>query len=376
VAVERMLHAGAIVIGKTNIPVYAADLQSYNPIYGTSNNPWDVKRTPGGSTGGGAAALAAGIGHLTLGTDIGGSIRIPSHFCGIYGHKPTLDLVSTIGSVPPFADPPPRKFSDLAVAGPLARSADDLRAALEAIGGPAGDDAKAYRWSMPAPRHNRLREFRAGCILDDPLCPVGSDVRTILESAVDKIAKAGVRVDRGWPAGVNFREQLNTYLFLLYAVMYPRFAPDVQEALRAEYRRDPSNPKAAALVEPHARWAAETGRRLAARALWQEFFRDHDVFLMPVAFVPAFPHDHSEPMDQRRLDTPEGKRPYLDITPWIAMATLTGCPATAAPVGRTASGLPVGLQIMGPYLEDATPIEFARLLADVVGGFEAPPGYG
>jgi amidase len=375
VAVERMLHAGAIVIGKTNIPVYAADLQSYNPLYGTSNNPWDVKRTPGGSTGGGAAALAAGIGHLTLGTDIGGSIRIPSHFCGIYGHKPTLDLVSNIGSVPPFVDPPPRKFSDLSVAGPMARSADDLRAALAAIGGPAGDDAKAYRWSMPAPRHNRLREFRAGCILDDPLCPVGSDVRGVLESAVDRIGKAGVKVDRGWPAGVNFREQLNTYLFLLYAVMYPRFAPEVQEALRAEYCRDPANPKAAALVEPHARWAAETARRLAARAIWQEFFREHDVFLMPVAFVPAFPHDHSEPMDQRRLDTPEGKRPYLDITPWIAMATLTGCPATAAPVGRTASGLPVGLQIMGPYLEDATPIEFARLLTDVVGGFEAPPGY-
>lgn len=175
---------------------------------------------------------------------------------------------------------------------------------------------------------------------------------------------------------MSFREQLDTYLFLLYAVMYPRFDQQVQEALRAEYRRNPRNPAAAALVEPHARWSAETAKRLAARAVWQEFFRDHDVFLLPVAFVPAFPHDHSEPMDQRRLDTPEGKRPYLDITPWIATATLTGCPATVAPVGRTAAGLPVGLQIMGPYLEDATPIEFARLLADVAGGFEPPPGYG
>jgi amidase len=375
VAVDRMQAAGAIVIGKTNIPVFAADLQSYNPIYGTSNNPWDLKRTPGGSTGGGAAALAAGIGHLTLGTDIGGSIRIPSHFCGIYGHKPTLELVSTMGSVPPFVDPPPRKFVDLAVAGPMARSAADLRASLEAIGGPAGDDAKAYRWSLAAPRHTKLREFRAGCILDDELCPVGSDVRTVLERAVDKIEKGGVRVDRGWPSGVNFSQQLDTYLFLLYAVMYPRFDPQTQQALRDEYRRNPGNPKAAALVEPHARWSLETSKRMAARGVWQEFFREHDVFLMPVAFVPAFPHDHSEPMDQRRLDTPEGKRPYLDITPWIAMATLTGCPATVAPVGRTAAGLPVGLQIMGSYLEDATPIEFARLLADVAGGFEPPPGY-
>ena len=374
-AVERLLGAGAVIIGKTNVPVFAADLQRYNPIYGTSNNPWDLARTPGGSTGGGAAALAAGIGYLTLGTDIGGSIRIPSHFCGIYGHKPTLGVVSLVGSVPPFADDPPPKFVELAVAGPMARSAADLRAALEAIGGPEGDEAKAYRWTMPAPRRTRLREFRVGCVLDDPVCPVGSDVRAVLEAAVEKIGRAGVKVERGWPAGVDFAAQLHTYIFLLYSAMYPRFAPEVQEALRAEYRRNPKNPAAAALVEPHARWAAETARRLAARAVWQQYFREHDVFLTPVAFVPAFAHDHSEPMESRRLDTPEGKRPYLDITPWIAPATLTGCPATVAPVGRTKAGLPVGLQIVGPYLEDATPIEFARLLADVAGGFQPPPGY-
>jgi amidase len=375
IAVDRILRAGAIVIGKTNVPVMLADLQSYNPIYGTSNNPWDLARTPGGSTGGGAAALAAGLGHLTLGSDIGGSIRIPSHFCGIYGHKPTLELVSTLGHVPPFVDPAPAKLVDLSVCGPMARSAEDLRVALEAIGGPAGPAAKAYRWSLPAPRRTRLADFRVGCILDDPLCRVGSDVRGVLESAVEKIEKAGVRVDRGWPAGVNFGEQLNTYLFLLYAVMAPRFAPEVQEALRAAYRANPKNVAGAALVEPHSRWLDETAKRLAARAVWEQYFRDHDIFLMPVAFVPAFPHDHSEPFDQRKLDTPEGKRPYPDITPWIMPPTLSGCPATVAPAGRTAAGLPVGIQIMGPYLEDATTIEFARLIADVVGGFVPPNGF-
>jgi amidase len=374
-AVDRILRAGAIITGKTNVPVMLGDLQSYNPIYGTSNNPWDLARTPGGSTGGGAAALAAGLGHLTLGSDIGGSIRIPSHFCGIYGHKPTLELVSSIGHVPPFVDPAPAKFVDLSVCGPMARSAEDLRVALEAIGGPAGPDAKAYRWSLPAPRHAKLTDFRVGCILDDPLCRVGSDVRGVLENAVARIEKAGARVDRGWPAGVNFGEQLNTYLYLLYAVMAPRFPPEAQEALRAAYRVDPKNAGGAALVEPHARWSSETAKRLAARTVWEAYFRDHDVFLMPVAFVPAFPHDHSEPFDQRKLDTPEGKRPYTDITPWIMPPTLTGCPATVAPAGRTAAGLPVGIQIMGPYLEDATPIEFARLIADVVGGFEAPKAF-
>jgi amidase len=375
VAVDRILRAGATVIGKTNVPVSLADLQSYNPIYGTTNNPWDLARTPGGSTGGGAAALAAGLGHLTLGSDIGGSIRIPSHFCGVYGHKPTLELVSTIGHVPPFASPAPQKFTDLSVVGPMARSADDLRAALTAIGGPSGDDATAYRWSLPAPRRTNLREFRVGCVLDDPLCRVGSDVRTVLENAVARIEKAGARVDRGWPDGVNLAEQLNTYLFLLYAVMAPRFPPEAQDALREAYRQNPKNPAGAALVEPHVRWQAETAKRFAARAVWQQYFRDHDVFLMPVAFVPAFPHDHSEPMDRRTLETPEGKRSYLDITPWIAAPTLTGCPATVAPVGRTTAGLPVGIQIMGPYLEDATPIEFARLIAGVTGGFEPPKGF-
>jgi amidase len=375
IAIDSILRAGAIIAGKTNVPVMLADLQSYNPIYGTSNNPWDLARTPGGSTGGGAAALAAGLGHLTLGSDIGGSIRTPSHFCGVYGHKPTLELVSTVGHVPPFVDPAPLKFVDLSVVGPMARSAEDLRAALEAIAGPAGGDARAYRWSMPAPRRAKLSEFRVGCILDDPLCRVGSDVRTVLENSVNAIEKAGVRVDRGWPAGVNFGEQLYTYLYLLNAVMAPRFPAAVQQAMRDNYRRNPKDPAGAALVEPHERWSAETAKRLAARTVWQEYFKDHDVFLMPVAFVPAFPHDHSEPMDQRKLDTPEGKRPYLDITPWIAPATLTGCPATVAPVGRTSAGLPVGIQIMGPFLEDATPIEFARLMADVVGGFVAPKGF-
>ena len=375
VAIDRILRSGAIIVGKTNVPVALADLQSYNPIYGTTNNPWDLSRTPGGSTGGGAAALAAGLGHLTLGSDIGGSIRTPSHFCGIYGHKPTLELVSTIGHVPPFVEPAPEKFVDLSVCGPMARSAEDLRASLEAIAGPAGDNAKAYRWSMPAPRHTSLREFRVGCILDDPLCRVGSDVRGVLETAVSKIEKAGVRVDRGWPAGVNLSEQLDTYLFLLYAVMAPRFPQPVQDALKQLYKQNPRIPTAAALVEPHTRWAAETAKRFAARAVWEQYFKEYDVFLMPVAFVPAFPHDHSEPMDQRKLDTPEGKRPYLDITPWISIATLTGCPATVAPAGRTRSGLPVGIQIMGPYLEDATTIEFARQIAGVVGSFEPPKGY-
>src|ERR1700704_218485 len=152
VAVERLESAGAIVIGKTNAPVMLGDWQSYNPIYGTTNNPWDLTRTPGGSTGGGAAALAAGLGCLTIGSDLSGSLRIPAHFCGVYGHKPSLELVSTAGFQPGPWDGSPGFPMDLAVVGPMARSARDLALSLSVLGGPDGDDANAWKWRMPSPR--------------------------------------------------------------------------------------------------------------------------------------------------------------------------------------------------------------------------------
>ncbi len=148
--VERLRHAGAVLLGITNVPFMLGDHQSYNDIFGQTNNPWDLARTPGGSTGGGAAALAAGIGYLTPGSDIGGSIRVPAHFCGVCGHKPTLNVVPTRGHMqlsPNDFDPP----NYLAVAGPLARYAKDLKLALEILGGPDDDEAVAYGWKLPRP---------------------------------------------------------------------------------------------------------------------------------------------------------------------------------------------------------------------------------
>src|SRR6266404_3631283 len=216
VAVERLQRAGAIVVGKTNVPVMLSDYQSYNPIYGVSNNPWDLKRTPGGSTGGGAAALAAGLGYLALGSDIGGSIRVPAHFCGVYGHKPTIALVSMGGHVPPgvpagaaFSDNAP----DLPVAGPLARSAGDLLEAMRVLGRPAGDAARAYRWSLPEPRQKRLRDFRIGYVIDDRYSKPSSDVLAVLETAIRRIEKAGAKIERGWPQGVQSEAQLQNYMY-------------------------------------------------------------------------------------------------------------------------------------------------------------------
>lgn len=374
--VSRLLSdAGAVLLGATNVPVALADWQSYNPIYGQTNNPWDVKRSPGGSSGGSAAGLAAGLGYLSVGSDIGGSIRVPAHFCGIYGHKPTLDLVNMQGHIPGGNPGLPDFSTLLAVGGPLARSASDLLAALKVLGGPGGWDARAWKWQMPEPRARSLKDFRVGYVIDDPIAPPTPEVRAVLENVVDRLGRAGAKMKQGWPEGLRPAELLATYQFMLEAFLYSTAPPDEQERLRKTVG-DMVAGKNSGAMSSFADWQKQNFRRLAYRAQWQAYFDQVDVFLSPVAFSAAFPHDHSEPQDQRVIATSAGPRHYMDMLNWIAPATLTGCPATVAPVGRTPQGLPIGIQIMGPFWEDATPITFADLLSKEVSGFTPPPGYG
>ena len=206
---------------------------------------------------------------------------------------------------------------------------------------------------MPAPRHTRLEDFRIGYVFEDPLAPVTADVATVYERTVSELERAGSTVTRGWPAGLDIPAQLKTFNLLLMAMV-----------------------NAENVVDPHIRWLQATQHRLAVRALWQTFFESHDVFLLPTTITAAFPHDRSEPIGKRTIDTPEGKRPYLQQVPyWITFASLAGIPATVAPVGLTRDGLPVGIQILAPMWEDATSIEFAALLADRIGGFTPPPAF-
>lgn len=246
---------------------------------------------------------------------------------------------------------------------------------MRVLEGPAGDAARAYRWTMPEPRQKRLRDFRIGYVLDDAYAKPSSEVLALLEAAVRAVEKTGAKIERGWPQGVQPDAQFQNYWYLLSADLNGRLPAAEREQLRTAYRQNPSDPWNAAVFEPHTAWVQQTDRRLAARAIWQSWFKTHDVFLAPTAVVPAFPHDHSEPLQSRTLETPDGKRPYMDLSRWAGPAILTGLPATVAPVGRTPGGLPVGIQIIGPYLEDATPIEFAALLKDVSGGFQPPEGY-
>jgi len=379
--VARLRAAGAVILGKTNLPHLAADLQTHNDLFGTTKNPWDVTRTPGGSSGGCAAALAAGLSYLSLGSDQGGSIRVPAHFCGIYSHKPTLNVVPVRGLIRPLPSDPPIPPPPLNVAGPLARSASDLKAALEVLGGPDAEDATAYRWSLPPARGSRLSEYRIGFVLDDPLCPVSSDVGDVIAAAVEALRKAGVKMEEGWPSGVAPAEQYDTFLYLLHSVIAFRLREFSDEQIEAMRRwaaiQDGTRDRKAVLAwtAPHHHFLAADSRRMVARAVWQQYFRTHDAFLLPTAFLPAFPHDHGADSSKRVLATPKGPRPYTDLDFWISFATLTGLPATIAPVGVTPDGLPVGLQIIGPYLEDATPIDLAGKLADLIGGFRPPKGY-
>jgi amidase len=247
------------------VPVGLGDFQTYNPIYGVTNNPWDLARTPGGSTGGGAAALASGLGCLSLGSDLAGSIRIPAHFCGVYGHKPTLQLVSIAGHQPGPWEGSPGLPMDLAVAGPLARSARDLALALNAMGGPNGDEAKAWSWRLPPPRHQRLKDFRIGYVMDSEFAPLASDVRKVYEDTVGQLRKAGAQLETGWPVGIEPREQLETFYYLVSAFLSLNSTNEQREAARARLEKDPNDIFAAGAVEPHSRWLRESQRRLNFR---------------------------------------------------------------------------------------------------------------
>ena len=373
--VQRLLDAGAVIVGATNVPFNLWDGQSYNDIYGTTNNPWDVTRTPGGSSGGTAAALAAGLGFVGVGSDIGGSIRAPAHCCGIFGHKPTLDLVSMRGHLPGGALEGTGFSTLLAVAGPLARSAEDLELALRVIGGPEPPESLAYSWHLPAARHEGLRDFRIGYVLDDPMLPVSSEIKPALESAVRSLEKAGAKLQPGWPPGFSLPEMFSTYLFMLSAFAYSTSPPQEQERQRAAFAANRNDPFAAGSLTDFASWQRRNFQRLGYRARWQQYFENLDAFLLPALPVPAFPHDHSE-QEKRTLKTPERSLPYMEaLLGYMSVAVLTGMPTTVAPAGKTAQGLPVGIQILGPYLEDATPIRLAALLARENGGFAPPPGY-
>jgi amidase len=352
VVVQRLREAGAIIVGKTNVPFMLGDFgQTRNDLYGVTSNPWDTSRTPGGSSGGCAAALAAGLSWLEYGSDLVGSIRIPAAFCGVYGLKPSVGIVPLDGFQPPGAPPAPADFTYMSAIGPLARSAADVRLALTVSAGPSRPAAHAYTWTLAPPRHTRLFDFRVGVALDHSLAPPTSEVSALLSTTVAALERAGARVVEGWPEGID------------PARSYASFGFHVQ--LFFAYQQ-PDQP-----FERQSELIDQQLQRMSARAAWSRYFQDVDVFLCPTNVTPAFPHD-SRPFEERIITTPEGDRPYDSQAFWVSHASLAGLPAVTAPIGRTSAGLPVGAQIIGPLYEDDSVLTFAELLGQVVGGFESP----
>jgi amidase len=376
--VQALIDAGAVVFGVTNSPLNGLDHQSYNEVYGTTNNPWDLERTPGGSSGGSAATLAAGLAPLELGSDIGGSIRLPAAYTGVYGHKPTFGIVPRRRLSPPG----PLAVGDLGVAGPMGRSADDLEFALKIIAGPEVDAKAAWRLDLPAPRHRNLRDFRVAAWLDDPAGPVDAAVLDRLRETVSSLRSAGVSVDdNAKPDIPDFAEQFRIYRSLLTSATAARSVPDgalaglatEEDALPMETETDgPKQAHNGALR--HRTWQRLNEKRLQIKEKWSEFFKRYDVILMPATQVTAPRHDHRERL-QRFISVNGKDWPYGDQLAWLGIVTMVYLPSTSAPVGPAADGLPVGVQIVGDTYDDLTTIHFARLLKDVIGGFRAPPGF-
>ncbi len=380
VAVQRLERAGAVIVGKTNVATQLGDWQTFNPVYGTTNNPWDATRTPGGSSGGGAAALAAGFVSLELGSDLNGSLRIPAHCCGVFAHKPTFGLVPTRGFAPPGVPVlSVNKDVDFAVLGPMARSASDLALALDVVAGPDEAEAIAYRLSLPPPRHEHLKDFRVLVLDEHPQVTLSSEVRSVLRNVAEGLERSGCRVARASALLPDLEATSRAFVHLLMA-FFGSDMPDANyEGIRtALAHMPPTNPASAelrGLTSSHRDWIGMDRARLGIVHQWRALFREWDIVVCPVLPTPAFAHDHSD-INQRTIDVDGARVPYKSQPIWMSVASLAGLPATAIPAGRgSVTGLPIGIQAIAPHLEDRTGIAFAQLFEREFGGYVAPPGF-
>lgn len=373
--VARIREAGAVIMGKTNVPPWATDWQATNPVFGQTNNPWDLTCTPGGSTGGGAAALAAGLTPLEFGGDIGGSIRVPAAFCGVYGHKPSATAVSRSGHFPGPLLPNPAVL--LLGIGPLARSAKDLELALDVIAGPDRSEA-GWELRIPQPRHERLEDFRVAVMPPIPWLPVDNEILSGLERLVAQLRRLGTKTGQVQPEILgDLRNYYSLYMSILASIEFLAMpGPErLQTAEKWKKTGDEFLVASSQGIEGSAsdyiKWHSE---REEYREAFRGFFDDWDVLLSPVNIVNAFPHNHL-PWLERTLDVNGRRVKYFLQSAYPSLANLSGHPATAFPLGFAQSGLPLGVQAIGPYLEDRTSIGFASLLEIELGGFRRPPGY-
>ena len=375
-AVALLRGAGAVIWGKTNTPLAASDHQSFNPLHGLTRNPWDATRTPGGSSGGAAAALAAGFTALELGSDIGGSIRIPSHYCGVYGHKPSYGVVPGRGHIPPM--PGERLAPPLAVVGPLARAADDLALALGVVARASPDEAAGWQLQLPQPRQARLADFRVGLWLD--AYPVDGAYAQAIEAFAADLARAGVHVRR-MASPVDPQASWHTYLGILFGVIAGGMPEEEKAALDAAAAAAGAGSLAARLAQAArpsmAGWMQLLATQAELRAQWAAAFTQVDLLLSPVSLGEAFGHITGDgfgvlPQLARTLPVNGQPEPYLHNLQWPGLATLAHLPATVRPLPVLPGRLPLGVQVIGPYLQDLRTVRFAQLCDQAFGRAPMP----
>ena len=376
-AVERLMAAGANIFGKTNVPVMLADWQSFNPLYGTTNNPWDVSRGPGGSSGGSAAALAAGLTGLEFGSDIGASIRNPAHYCGVYGHKPTYQIVSPRGhgldgSV---------SVADIAAIGPLARSAVDLEIALRATAGPDPIDGAGWKLALATPGWDSLRGLRVAVMLTHATAEVDASVQAPIQALARFLAQRGAKVSERARPAFDPDEAHKVYIQLLRFATSGRQPDEQYRRFEQQKNSIASNDFSyyAQLVRGTTMaprdWAQLNERRHQMRLAWAEFFCNWDVLLCPTATTAAFVHMQTGERWERMLNVNGKPQPTTTQMFWAGYSGMCFLPSTVAPVGLTKQGLPVGVQIVGPQYGDLATIRFAQLIERDYYAFSAPPAY-
>ena len=379
-AVARLRAAGAVIFGKTNLPLYAGDLETFNDVYGRTSNPWDLGRGVGGSSGGAAAALAAGQTGFELGSDIGGSIRNPAHYCGVFGLKPTWGIVSVRGHIPG----PPGSLSqaDVGVVGPMGRSAADLDLGLDVLAGPVGDDAVAWRLDLPPPRNRgRVEGLRVATWFDEPAPRLASDVRASLDGVAQALADAGAHVE-AVPAPVPLDELMASWERLVLPLMTAGMAEEVfegfaQAASLPVTEGEPREMRAVrAIALRHRDWAAADDLRQHHRRCFAELFERYDVLLAPVMPTAAPRHGEGQDIAGRMVDVDGEPRMAIEGLPWNGGIGTLLLPVAVPPIGCTPAGLPVGVQIVAPHLHDRTAVAVAAVVEQLLGGFVPPPELG
>jgi len=376
-AVERLARAGANVFGKSNVPTLLADWETNNPVYGKTVNPWNPARTPGGSSGGAAVALAAGLTGLEAGSDIGGSIRNPANYCGVYGHKPTWGICSMDGHALPGSAHP----ADISAIGPLARSAFDLELALKIMAGPDAIDGAGWKLALQKPARTSLRGLRVAVLATHPTAETDATVQAAIGRLAQFLARQGAKVsERALPA-FDLGEAHRVFIQLLRGATSARQTPEFfARMLQAKQKLDPKDGSyyaqmVRANIQPHKDWLAASNRRHQMRLAWAEFFRDWDVLLCPNAATAAFPHSMPGERWERMIAVNGKPQPATTQMWWAGIAGMCYLPGTAAPIGLSPEGLPIGVQIVGPQYADLTTIRVAQLIEREYYAFVPPPAY-